>query len=1319
MASFDFVRDKLTEWNHSDLIQRFEDEEIDEESFLSLKEKDFINLIPKIGPRSAFREKHKAFIKKQKQPDDDKNIQAATWSSVSIKASKSSSENITGEMVNQEPRQKNIKPRNQTPKRSETKRSLDKLLGTCGGSVPTTNTSGVGETVYDQSEPSTCHGCRKEKRTKVQRKRKSDEAHANKQTKKRQCVAASRITETFETETKTEVKKIMQHVKSKLDDLPSTKLIDFLRGKIQTLEKDKKEIVGVFGKTGAGKSFLINTILGETKLLPSGNQGACTSVMIQVEANMTDSKYIAEIEFMTEEEWKEELLSILRDRSYKDGNDEDHERDDDDDDDEKISSLYGKDGRGATLEELMDRKHFRKIPEFRLSVKKIFLCDTAEKLSETITCYTRSDTQSDTFKRQYWPLVKCITIKVPNSKDLLEDVVLVDLPGNGDCNKSRDEMWKSFVGNCSAVWIVSDIARATSEKESWEILDSTVSLFGPGGECRSISFICTKTDDIEENQKADARTCILRRNETTKRQVRDKFNKQKEVKKHFSGGKDFLQVFTVSSKEYQKEKHLQQEETEIPKLQEFLRNLNDRRTKTSGYVSGAYGILSLIEGAKSSDMVLYLQQVNILLTCESVYYIDYVEFGFQTDSKEEVCQVLEQRLKDEIKSIGQTIYEAYETFERCLSEGVRQSEESCEKLMNKVIAPRGKKGCGYQVVKSLCKNGGVYKPKGKRERRREINLNESLASCMRSLIDEQFKIHFPNEGKGGPIREQIDTFTLDTNSLVGEHPGVSLHLTFLKTEETELKAKLIFDLREKKKKIYSTLTESIKDTMLRCYIRASEHAGKDSLKRMKDELHHHMKNNNIFRKAKEDMLVCLTNLKDHIMMQLKCKLQESMDLSLKTPNSSFLPDDVTVEYNKMKMYYEKLMGCSSTVQFTPRLDLHTKTKVFESQSGNSRKCVQVSTSVTMLNPEIVKELTTHDRKPTYRLQCPKAGLFQCSSTGLVFLMEGKGDVVYMMTQWDSRLLGSMTPAGPLFSIDCSEQSVRQLHLPHCMCDEKDEKLSVAHVTDGNMEIVQPLKTTATHVIVNITHLSLFGLIRDVFSILPVRSQVLLFLQPQGNRPQNCILNVILLPKNVPLCEVEHQQKGSTFIQSSSNCTLSPRGKYGLCCELVANSRIQPTSGQFDYDYSPNFHPTFQVFLDGMSGAENIRLSLLDRGRNDQIVWECLIPTDFEPPHVNPINLNPGAEPELNKLSGEAFVDKHMADLIQRVTMVQYVAGDLLVEEMIPDELYSRILMASPSQVQMRLMFDAVQVGGTTVKSAFYKALLNHEPRLVQDLAAYR
>ncbi|KAK6292159.1 hypothetical protein J4Q44_G00379440 [Coregonus suidteri] len=66
-----------------------------------------------------------------------------------------------------------------------------------------------------------------------------------------------------------------------------------------------------------------------------------------------------------------------------------------------------------------------------------------------------------------------------------------------------------------------------------------------------------------------------------------------------------------------------------------------------------------------------------------------------------------------------------------------------------------------------------------------------------------------------------------------------------------------------------------------------------------------------------------------------------------------------------------------------------------------------------------------------QLQCSDAGLFQCSLTGLVFLMEG--EVLYKTVQWDENLLHSTgrTPAGPLFSIECPQGSVCQLHLPHC------------------------------------------------------------------------------------------------------------------------------------------------------------------------------------------------------------------------------------------------------------------------------------------------
>ncbi|XP_019207964.1 uncharacterized protein LOC109197425 [Oreochromis niloticus] len=70
---------------------------------------------------------------------------------------------------------------------------------------------------------------------------------------------------------------------------------------------------------------------------------------------------------------------------------------------------------------------------------------------------------------------------------------------------------------------------------------------------------------------------------------------------------------------------------------------------------------------------------------------------------------------------------------------------------------------------------------------------------------------------------------------------------------------------------------------------------------------------------------------------------------------------------------------------------------------------------------------------TYLFQCSCAGLYQCSVTGLVFDMKAEGDVVYRTVPWNMRLLTRhhKKPAGPLFDIKCQQQSVCQLHLPHC------------------------------------------------------------------------------------------------------------------------------------------------------------------------------------------------------------------------------------------------------------------------------------------------
>lgn len=86
-----------------------------------------------------------------------------------------------------------------------------------------------------------------------------------------------------------------------------------------------------------------------------------------------------------------------------------------------------------------------------------------------------------------------------------------------------------------------------------------------------------------------------------------------------------------------------------------------------------------------------------------------------------------------------------------------------------------------------------------------------------------------------------------------------------------------------------------------------------------------------------------------------------------------------------------------------------------------------------------------------------------------------------------------------------------------------ESLSVIHITDDGMNILQPLRITQTHVVVNVPHLSAFGLVWDYIkrfmtSNAPTYGQVLLFLRPPGKRRQ--LLNVFLLPSNVPFEEVK-------------------------------------------------------------------------------------------------------------------------------------------------------------------------------------------------------
>ncbi|XP_051718827.1 NACHT, LRR and PYD domains-containing protein 1 homolog isoform X12 [Ctenopharyngodon idella] len=393
-----------------------------------------------------------------------------------------------------------------------------------------------------------------------------------------------------------------------------------------------------------------------------------------------------------------------------------------------------------------------------------------------------------------------------------------------------------------------------------------------------------------------------------------------------------------------------------------------------------------------------------------------------------------------------------------------------------------------------------------------------------------------------------------------------------------------------------------------------------------------------------------------------------------------------------------------------------KEKSRKGESSDSGSCLSLKTESSsaqssseyaeLFTPELMKRGHEDKHKNTYRFVCPHAGQFRCSLTNLVFVMEGEGEVLYNIVSWDPHVLdglGQIQPAGPLYNIDCSAGSVSKLHFPHCeiFSEENKDGLAVAHFTGGNVEIIQPLKVTETHVIIDIRELSNFVLVWIKSKLgFPIRGQVLLFLRALSLEKNK--LNVHLLPENVPVSEVQSRHQDKKYIETSSKCHLILNQEYSLCCQ-PEECEVQPKTEMFECNFGPNYHPTFEVFLD--VNIEEVRLGILDKTEGGKEVWNrrriflTVAPSKgVEPP-----------KPETE------FVNTHGDKLIQRVSSVMAIADSLKSKNMITSEIWGKIKAAEPKQQKMRVLLEALDSGGDSVKAEFYRRLKENEPHLVDEL----
>ncbi|KAM0820488.1 putative Dynamin N-terminal domain-containing protein [Seiridium cardinale] len=292
------------------------------------------------------------------------------------------------------------------------------------------------------------------------------------------------------------------------DDSNALRLLK-VTGDLTSRIKTVPTLIGVVGNTGSGKSSVINAILDEEMLVPTNCMRACTAVITEMSYNHSDNPaalYRAEVEFISTDDWKKELMQLYNDLIDSNG---EVTRDSSNSETEagvawaKIKAVYPQ-GTKETLTKtnpaaLVNAPDVRRVLGSTQTITEATSEAFYIKMQKFIDSQEKDRRQKKKGEKkpmEFWPLIKVVRV-FTKADALSTGAVIVDLPGVHDSNAARAAVADKYLKKCTGLWIVAPITRAVDDKTAQNMLGQSFKLqLKYDDKYSHVTFIYSKTDDI-------------------------------------------------------------------------------------------------------------------------------------------------------------------------------------------------------------------------------------------------------------------------------------------------------------------------------------------------------------------------------------------------------------------------------------------------------------------------------------------------------------------------------------------------------------------------------------------------------------------------------------------------------------------------------------------------------------------------------------------------------------------------------------------------------------------------------------------------------